>query len=483
MGNISRSFMLDIFAVFILIAFFVLLALYSLQVLGAGKCKESFSNKQFNMPLLIEKKALGKAHTQEEISYIVQGAVNNTIPDYQITAWLMAIRLNGASREETGFLTKAMVESGDVLKFNQLSAPIADKHSTGGVGDKTSLVLAPLCASCGLAVPMISGRGLGHTGGTLDKLESLKGFNIHLSSKEMEKQIQDIGVFIAGAADNLVPADKKLYHLRDVTATVNSVPLITSSIMSKKIAEGLSALVMDIKFGSGAFLKTAGEARQLAEELKYAAEYNGLKFRGLITNMDQPLGRFIGNELEMREILSILKNEIPVEHLAFYNSTKDLSLQLTAHMLEITGKVKTVEEGFKLAQSKLEDGSAFKFFEKMCRAQGTCRLELPDNPSQKHVVLSPQEGYISSMKTDDIGMASIFLGAGRQKADDMIDPYVGIEMNARLGSAVKKGDPLAVFYYSKKSDLKKAEEFFIQAIRFSRSKTESPNLITAVVGE
>ena len=475
-----RIFSLNVFIA--LITFLALNILYSSQVLGMGKCKETFK-KQFNMPLLIEKKVLKKAHTQEELSYIVQGAVNNTIPDYQITAWLMAVRLNGATREETGFLTKAMIESGDVLKFNKLSAPIVDKHSTGGVGDKTSLVLAPLCASCDLAVPMISGRGLGHTGGTLDKLESLKGFNINLSSQEMEKQIQDVGVFIAGQTSNLVPADKKFYQLRDVTATVSSVPLITSSIMSKKIAEGLSALVMDVKFGSGAFLKTVEEARQLAEELKYVAEYNGVKFRGLITNMDQPLGRFIGNELEMREVLSILKNEIPIEHEHFYNSTKDLSLHLTAHMLHITGKVKTVEEGLKLARSKLEDGSAFKVFEKMCMAQGTCRLELPKNPSKKYVIRSPQSGYISSMKTDNIGMASIFLGGGRQKADDVIDHQVGIEMNIRLGSAVKKGDPLAIFYYSKKSDLKKGEEFFIQAIRFSEEKPSLPRLIEDTVGD
>ncbi|MDE0092066.1 MAG: thymidine phosphorylase, partial [Oligoflexia bacterium] len=410
-----KSFRLETFA------FLILTVFYPLQIVSEDKCKKSFSGQQFNMPLLIEKKVLGQSHSQEEISYIIQGVTNQTIPDYQISAWLMAVRLNGATREETGFLTKAMVESGDILKFNQLSAPIVDKHSTGGVGDKVSLVLAPLCASCDLAVPMISGRGLGHTGGTLDKLESLRGFNIHLSSKEMEKQIQEIGVFIAGPTENLVPADKKLYELRDVTATVNSFPLITSSIMSKKMAEGLDALVMDIKFGSGAVLKTVESARQLAEELKYVAEYNGVKFRGLITNMDQPLGRFIGNELEVREILDILKNNIPVEKEVFYNSVKDLSLQIVAHMLEITGKVKSVEEGLKLAQSKLEDGLAFKTFEKMCLAQGTCSLDLPENLSQQYLVLSPQSGYVSAMKTDDIGRASIFLGAGRQEKEDVIN--------------------------------------------------------------
>ena len=433
------------------------------------------------MPLLIEKKVLGKAYTQEEISYIIQGVKDGSIPDYQITAWLMAIRLNGATKEETVFLTKSLVESGDILKFNKLSASIVDKHSTGGVGDKSSLVLAPLCAACDLAVPMISGRGLGHTGGTLDKLESIKGYNIHLSSQQMEKQIQDVGVFIADLTDNLVPADKKLYALRDVTATVNSDALTASSIVGMKIVEGIEAIVMDVKVGSGAFSKTVKEARRLAEELKYVAEYNGVKLRGLITNMDQPLGRFIGNELEVREILTILKNEIPKEHEAFYNSTKDLSLHLTAHMLHITGKVKTVEEGLKLAQSKLEDGSAFKIFEKMCLAQGACHLDLPKNLSKKHVILAPETGYISSMKTDDIGMASIFLGGGRQKAGDVIDHQVGIEMNVRLGSAIKKGEPLAIFYYSKQSDLKKAEEFFIQAIHFSKEKPKTPELIKDIV--
>ena len=442
----------------------------------------SNKNLQFNMPLLIEKKVLGEAYTQEEISYIVEGATKGSIPNYQITAWLMAVRLNGATREETGYITKAMVESGDVLKFNKLSAPLVDKHSTGGVGDKTSLVLAPLCAACDLAVPMISGRGLGHTGGTLDKLESIKGFNIQLSPEQMKKQIEDVGVFIAGPTDNLAPADKHFYHLRDVTATVSSVPLITSSILSKKIAEGLSALVMDVKFGAGAFLKNIEESRKLAKELKHVSEYNNVKFRALITNMDQPLGRFIGNELEVREILTILKNEIPKEHERFYNSTKELSLHLTAHMLEITGQVKTVEEGLKLAKSKLEDGSAFKVFEFMCKKQGACSLELPSNPSKKHIIKAEESGFIVSMKTDDIGMAAIFLGGGRQKADDVIDHHVGIEMNVRLGDKIAEGQTLANLYYNEKSDLKKAEETVKQSIQVG-FRVEPPRLIQEVVGD
>ena len=448
----------------------------------ANKSLSTEKKTEFNIPLLIEKKVLGEAYTKEEISYIVQGVKDGSIPDYQITAWLMAVRLNGATKEETVYLSKSLVDSGDILKFNKLSAPIVDKHSTGGVGDKSSFILAPLCAACDLAVPMISGRGLGHTGGTLDKLESIKGFNIHLSTKQMEKQVQDIGVFIADLPDNLMPADKKLYALRDVTATVNSDALTAASIVGMKLVEGISAIIMDVKIGTGAFSKTIEEARRLANSLKDVAENNGVKLRSLITNMDQPLGRFIGNELEIREILTILKNEIPKEHERFYNSTKELGLNLTAHMLEITGKVKTVEEGLKLAKSKLEDGSAFKVFELMCKSQGACSLEFPTNPSKKYVIEAQEYGYIVSMKTDDIGMAGIFLGGGRQKADDVIDHHVGIEMNARLGDMVVKGQPLATLYYNEKSDLKKAKETVKQSIKIG-FRVEPPQLIQEVVGD
>ncbi len=449
----------------------------------ASPCSDTFASKKtFDMVQLIDNKALGKSHSAEEISYIVQAFTKGKIPDYQMSAWAMSVRLNGLSREETGFLTKAMTQSGKVLNFKDLNIPIVDKHSTGGVGDKVSLILAPLCASCGVAVPMISGRGLGHTGGTLDKLESLPGFNINLSEKEMKKQIKEIGVFIAGQTENIAPADKKIYALRDVTATVSSQPLIAASIMSKKLSEGLDALVMDVKFGSGGFMKTKQDAIQLAEELKHIAEYNDVKFLGLITNMDQPLGRFIGNSLEVQEVLTILKNEIPAEHADYYNSTKELSLQLTARMLHITNKVKTFRHGYAMAESSLESGLAFELFEKMCKAQGTCQLKLPKNSSTKRQILAPQDGYIGSMNTTNIGMASVLLGAGRLQKEDVINHNVGIEMNVRLGDYVKKGHPLAIFYYSKKSSLKEAEEFFIQAIGFSKSSPkEIPKLIETVL--
>ena len=468
--------------------FVFLLACYSVQTVQVfasqtKNCKAAFQKKEstFNMPDLIDKKASGKAHSPEELSYIVKAFTEGKIPDYQMSSWLMATRLKGATREETGALTKSMVQSGEVLDFSHLDKPIVDKHSTGGVGDKTSLILAPLCASCGVAVPMISGRGLAHTGGTLDKLESLPGFNVDLSLTEMRKQIKKVGTFISGTTESLVPADKKIYALRDVTSTVNSIPLIAGSIMSKKVAEGLDALVMDIKIGSGANT-TPEDAIKLAEELKFIAEYNNVKFRGVMTNMDQPIGRFIGNDLELREILSILKNEIPVEQQSFYNHTKDLSLYLAATMLEVSGKVSSVEEGLKMAKKNLHNGSAFEVFEKMCRAQGTCNLDLPPNPSEQLIIKSPQSGYISEMDTKDIGMASILLGAGKQTKDDVINHDVGIEMTVRLGDAVKAGDPLAIFYYSKdSSDLKKGQEFFIQAIRFSDKKVKTPSMIEGTV--
>ena len=466
----------------------VLSLFFNFSVFSAKDCGKPFSNQDFNMVQLIEAKASGKNHSKEELNYIVHAFTQNKIPDYQMSAWTMAVRLNGLSRKETGFLTSSMTQSGKVLKFKNLDIPIVDKHSTGGVGDKVSLILAPLCASCGLAVPMISGRGLGHTGGTLDKLESLPHFNINLSEKDMKKQIKKIGVFIAGQTKNIAPADKKIYALRDVTATVNVQSLISASIMSKKLSEGLDALVMDVKFGSGGFMQTKKEALALAEELKHIAEHNGVRFRGLITNMDQPLGRFIGNSLEVQEVLTILKNEIPPEHESYYNSTKELSLHLASHMLHITNKVTTLEEGYAMAEKHLTNGSAFELFKKMCKAQGTCQLESPKKISKiykilspTYKILSPQDGYIGSMDTKNIGMSSLLLGAGRLEKKDSIDHQVGIEMNVRLGDYVKKGEPLAILYYSKKSNLKKSEEFFIKSIGFSKSFKKPPKLIEAIL--
>ena len=447
----------------------------------SNPCKKTFSDKVFNMVQLIDNKASKKPHTAEEIHYIVNSFYKGEIPDYQMSSWAMAVRLNGLTKEETDFLTESMTQSGKILNFKNLDVPVVDKHSTGGVGDKVSLILAPLCASCGVVVPMISGRGLGHTGGTLDKLESLPGFNINLSEKEMKKQIKEVGTFIAGQTSDIAPADKKIYALRDVTGTVPSPSLISASIMSKKLAEGLDALVMDVKFGSGGFMKTKEESITLAKGLKDIAEYNGVTFRGLITNMDQPLGRFVGNSLEVQEVLTILNNEIPTEHADYYNSTKELSLHLVSHMLHITNKVKTLEEGYALAEKNLKNGSAFEVFKKMCKAQGTCQLDLPENLSKKHQIISQRDGYISSMDTKNIGMASLFLGAGRLEKNDIIDHQVGIEMNIRLGDFVKKGHPLAILYYSKKSSLKKAEEFFIKSIGFSETFKKPPNLIEAIL--
>ena len=455
---------------------FIFILSYS-PFIFSNPCAKVFSKNRFSMVQLIDNKALKKEHTKEEIFYIVDAFTRGDIPDYQMSAWAMSVRLNGLSRKETGFLTEAMTLSGRVLNFKGINRPVVDKHSTGGVGDKVSLILTPLCASCGLVVPMISGRGLGHTGGTLDKLESLVGFNTALSKKEMEKQIKEVGSFITGQTEDIAPADKKIYALRDVTATVNAPALISASIMSKKLSEGLDALVMDVKFGSGGFMKTKEEAIALASELKHIAEYNNVKFRGLITNMDQPLGRFVGNSLEAQEALTILKNEIPPEQESYYNSTKDLSLHLAAHMLHITNKVETFDEAYEIAQRNLENGSAFKLFEKMCEAQGACQLKLPKNKSERYEILSPKEGYVTSMDTKNIGMSSIFLGAGRLKKEDSIDHEVGIEMNIRLGDFMKKGHPLAILYYSKKSDLKKSEEFFIQSIGFSDSYSKPPQLI------
>lgn len=398
---------------------------------------------------LIKKKRAGQEHTREELKFIIDGFVSNRIPDYQMSAWLMSVYFQGMTTEETANLTDVMLHSGDTLDFSQAAKEntlAVDKHSTGGVGDKASMILAPIAAAAGVTVPMIAGRGLGHTGGTLDKLEAIPGFNVSLTLEEFKAQVESLGVAIIGQTKEICPADKKIYALRDVTATVESYPLICASIMSKKIAEGIGALVLDVKFGSGAFMKTIEEADELATKLMEIGKAHGKKVAALLTNMEQPLGRFIGNSLEIGECVAILKNE---EFLgrkpSDFADTTELSLELAGQMIWLSGLVATPAAGLKKAKEVLESGAAYKVFEELCRRQGGDLEKLP-LPAAKYDVHASEDGYVSAIDTEKIGYAALALGAGRMKSTDELDLTAGIEIHAKLGDAVKKGDLLYTLF-------------------------------------
>ncbi len=382
----------------------------------------------------IEEKRDGKQHSEADLRQWIEGVATQTIPDYQISAWLMAVYLRGMSAEELAVLTDAMMHSGECLTFH-LDRPTADKHSTGGIGDKLSIPLAPLCAAMGLAVPMISGRGLGITGGTLDKLESIHGFNVRLSIPEFQRLTAEVGCCMIGQTDTLAPADRRLYALRDVTGTVPSIPLITASIMSKKLAEGAQTLVFDVKYGSGAFMKTLKDARALAQSLISTGERLGRRCRALLTAMDQPLGRTVGNALEIQESIAILKGQGP-------SDVRDLTLHLAAHMAHVAGLYDTLEAALAAATATLESGAAWTTFNAMVTAQGgdlskglpTAKVRVP--------VLAQQSGIVAHVDAEAIGRAALALGAGRTAVDDVLDLSAGIDALLQQGDAVQEGEPL-----------------------------------------
>jgi pyrimidine-nucleoside phosphorylase len=394
---------------------------------------------------LIKKKRSGQEHSAEEIKFIIDSYSKGTLPDYQMSAWLMTVFFKGMTPAETASLTDAMLHSGRVLDFSHLPSAV-DKHSTGGVGDKTSMILAPIVAAAGVYVPMIAGRGLGHTGGTLDKLEAIPGFRIGLTLDQFKKQVEEIGVAIIGQTPEICPADKKIYALRDVTATVESLPLICGSIMSKKIAEGLSALVLDVKFGSGAFMKTLEQADELATKLMEIGQAHGKKVVSYLTNMEQPLGRFIGNALEIGECVAILKNEsyLGVKPEAFADC-RELSLELAGAMIWLGGKASSAEEGLAVARTVLENGSAYEKFAEICRAQGGDLGKLP-HAKNTHLVKAKKSGFIGAFNTEGIGLAGIALGGGRLQTSDLIDPVAGLQIHKKLGEAVSEGDTLYTLY-------------------------------------
>lgn len=393
---------------------------------------------------VIDHKRNGGTLTNEEIKFFVDGVVDGSIPDYQTSALLMAIYFNGMADGEQAELALQMLKSGDQLDLSAIPGIKVDKHSTGGVGDKTSLPLAPMIAALGIPIPMISGRGLGHTGGTLDKLEAIPGFKVELSEEQFKQQVKDIHLAIVGATGNIAPADKKIYALRDVTDTVDSIPLIAGSIMSKKIASGTDALVLDVKTGSGAFMKTEDQARALAKALVSIGKSAGMDCMALISDMNQPLGRMIGNALEIQETIAILKGKGPED-------ITDLVLTLGSQMVVLAKKAKTLAEARKMLQEVVANGKALESFRQMVSAQGGDPRVVDDPtimPQAKYKVDLPAKssGVISKMTADEIGVASMLLGGGRQKADDKLDYAVGIELKKKVGDSVAKGEPLLTIY-------------------------------------
>ncbi|NLW15968.1 MAG: pyrimidine-nucleoside phosphorylase [Erysipelothrix sp.] len=395
---------------------------------------------------IIEKKRDGHALSKEEINFWIDGIVAKTIPDYQSSALLMAITIKGMDLDETAYLTDAMVKSGEVIDLSEIKGIKVDKHSTGGVGDKTSMVIGPIVAACGGKVAKMSGRGLGHTGGTLDKLESIEGFNVSLTRDAFIKQVNDINLAIVGQTDNLVYADKVLYALRDVTGTVQSLPLIAASIMSKKLAGGAEAIVLDVKFGEGAFMKTVADAKALAETMIQIGEKLNKDVTALITSMNQPLGETVGNALEVYESVRTLQNSGPED-------LNEICLVASGHMLFHGGQATSYEEGYKMAQEALKSGKAYEVFKKWILAQGG-QLDFLDNlgsfidAKYKVNVVAEEDGYIKDMKALEMGLVSSYLGAGRATVDDVIDMKAGIILNKRVGDFVKKGQLLGVLQSS-----------------------------------
>ena len=429
---------------------------------------------------LIETKKRSGALTEEEIAYMVRGFVDGRIPDYQMSAMLMAIYFQGMNDREITYLTLEMAHSGDMVDLSPIEGIKVDKHSTGGVGDKTTLVVGPMVASLGVKVAKMSGRGLGHTGGTVDKLESIPGFKTAIPREEFFDIVNGNGIAVIGQSGNMVPADKKLYALRDVTATVDSIPLIASSIMSKKLAAGSDSIVLDVKTGSGAFMKTLEESISLAQKMVSIGCLAGRRCCALITNMDIPLGYAIGNSLEMTEAIRTLKGEGPED-------LTRVCLELAANMLHMAGKG-TVEECRGMAEESIHDGSALKCLASMVKAQGgdesfIWKPEQFESPSCAYEVKAPEEGYISHMDTEGIGIASVLLGAGRNTKEDAIDYGAGIILKKKYGEKVMPGDVLAVLYADSQERLQAGADKFLSSCTISQDAPGPETLIYARVSE
>ena len=429
---------------------------------------------------LIARKRDGHELSPDEISFLIGSYTRREVPDYQMSAWLMAVLWRGLTRAEIAALTDAMLHSGQVLDFSDLPGSKVDKHSTGGVGDKTSLVIAPIAAAGGLLVPMISGRGLGHTGGTLDKLQSIPGFSVDLSLAEFRRVLSVCGCALIGQTAEIAPADKKLYALRDVTATVESPGLICSSIMSKKLAEGIDALVLDVKVGSGAFMKCEEDAAYLADLLVETGTRMGKRVVALITDMDQPLGRAVGNALEVIEALEVLDGRGPAD-------LRDLCLELAGWMFLLGGKVASSAEGKILAAEQIASGRAKEKFREIIRLQGGDAgvVDAPERlPHARHTfdVASGSEGYVVATECEQLGTACMVLGGGRAKKEDAVDPAVGLVFHRKVGDLVQQGETLCTLHYNDAQRLDEARRLVETAYRFAPEPPSPRPLVRRVLG-
>ncbi len=428
---------------------------------------------------LIQRKRDGEELSPEEIAALVDGYTRNEIPDYQMSAFLMAVFFSGMTDREVSGLTDCMLRSGETVDLSSIPGVKVDKHSTGGVGDKTSLISAPLAAAAGVVVPMISGRGLGHTGGTLDKLESIPGFRTDLTIEEFRAQLTKHGLAFIGQTPEVAPADGKLYALRDTTATVESIPLIASSIMSKKLAVGLDAIVLDVKVGSGAFMKRQVDARRLAQMMVGIGRRLDKRVQALITDMNQPLGYAVGNALEVMEVSQTLQNAGPTD-------LTRLSLELAARMIFLAKITPTLDEAREMAQQKLLDGSGYKKFKDVIEAQAgnpqvLDRFELLPNATGVREIVSPRGGYVSAIAAEDIVRASSMIGAGRNTKEDSIDPAVGVILEVKVGQKVEAGAVLCRVYYTSEDNVEEASEQVEDAFRISSQVPEERELILEVV--
>lgn len=429
---------------------------------------------------LIHRKRAGEELSVEEIGHLVQGYSDGQIPDYQMSAFLMAVYFSGMSDREVSALTDSMIATGEKVDLSDIPGVKVDKHSTGGVGDKTSLIASPLAAAAGVVVPMISGRALGHTGGTLDKLEAIPGFRTNLTIDEFKAQLAKHKLAFIGQTPQIAPADGKLYSLRDSTATVDSIPLIASSIMSKKMAVGLDALVLDVKVGSGAFMKRQVDARRLAQMMVGIGRRLDKRVQALITDMNQPLGYAIGNALEVMEVSQTLQNVGPTD-------LTRLSLELAARLIFLGKITKTLEEAREVAQQKLLDGSGYRKLKEVIAAQGgnpqvLDKFELLPNASGAREIASPRGGFVSAINAEYIGQASSMIGAGRDTKEDAIDPAVGVILEVKVGQKVDAGAVLCRLYYTNEDQLEEAAQIVEDAFRISATAPDERQLILEVVG-
>ena len=430
---------------------------------------------------LIEKKRDGFTHTKEEIEFIIRGVTDGSMPDYQLTAWMMAVCFRGMTDEETAYLTDAMMHSGDVVDLSDLEGIKVDKHSTGGVGDTTTLIVAPLVAACGGTVAKVSGRGLAHSGGTLDKLESVPGVSVEKSLDEFKRIVRKTGLCVIGQSGNLDPADKRMYALRDVSGTVPSIPLIASSIMSKKLASGAEAIVLDVKTGGGAFMRTVDEARKLASLMVKIGRHLGRNTVAVITDMVRPLGMAVGNGLEMREAIEGLTGKIP-----YNDPLMQVSFVLAGRLLMLSNIASTQEDAEIMLKKAVEDGSGFTRLRSMLEEMGG-DVRYVDDPNllvrTKRIVPIYKDctGYIKKLDAKSIGLAALLLGAGREKAGDTVDPAVGILMKKRCGDRIEKDEPIAYMYVNDETNLDEAVSKLVNAVCVADEKPEDEALVYDII--